>query len=241
MHIAVCDDNIAERKQTERLLGRQSDKHKNAGEEGFFIDSYGNIPAFMSVAQMYDALFVDMQETEENGLDVGRMLLKAGVVAPIILLNNDKCNYQEMAGDDADRFYFLNKPIRVKELEDILDICIEYSKNRIPTIELRNDAETIYATGDDIISVTQEGSYLRFKLTEGRTIKTLDTLYNFCEGITHFPMLCPISDYTVININHIKKVNIFGVVLTNGDKHPIGMGYRNNINEAKKLVAENDN
>ena len=26
MHIAICDDNIADRKQTERLLGRESDR-----------------------------------------------------------------------------------------------------------------------------------------------------------------------------------------------------------------------
>ncbi len=26
MHIAVCDDDIAQRKQTERLLGREADK-----------------------------------------------------------------------------------------------------------------------------------------------------------------------------------------------------------------------
>lgn len=238
MHIAVCDDNIAERKQTERLLGRQSDKRKNAGEEGFFIDSYGNIPAFMSVAQMYDALFVDMQETKENGLDVGYMLLKAGVVAPIILLNNDKCNYKEMAGENADKFYFLDKPIRVKELEAILEICVEYSKNRIPTIELRNDAETIYAQGDDIISVVQDGSYLKITLTEGRSIKTLDTLYNFCDGLAAFPMLCPISDFVLININHIKKAGLLSVSLDNGEKHSFGIGYRKNIEEAKKMMKE---
>ncbi|MCR4902991.1 MAG: hypothetical protein K6A23_09035 [Butyrivibrio sp.] len=238
MHIAVCDDNIAERKQTERLLGRQSDKHKKAGEEGFFIDSYGNIPAFLSVPQMYDALFVDMQETEETGLDVAYMLLKAGVVAPIILLNNDKYNYKEMAGSDADKFYYLNKPIRVKELEDILDICIEYSRNRIPTIELRNDAETIYAVGDDIISVVQEGSYLEYTLTNNRSIKTLDNLYNFCDGLETFPMLCPISDNVVVNVNHISKVGLLTVNLDNGKRYHLGMGYKNNIAEARKYLEE---
>ncbi len=30
MHLAVCDDNIADRKQTERLLGRESDQRINS-------------------------------------------------------------------------------------------------------------------------------------------------------------------------------------------------------------------
>ena len=37
MHIAVCDDNIADRKQMQRLLERASDQNKKDGLEGFFI------------------------------------------------------------------------------------------------------------------------------------------------------------------------------------------------------------
>lgn len=35
MHIAVCDDNVADRKQLERLLGRESDSRK--ADTGVFI------------------------------------------------------------------------------------------------------------------------------------------------------------------------------------------------------------
>ena len=44
MHIAVCDDNVADRKQTERLLQRASDRH--ASTTGvFYIDSDKWFPA----------------------------------------------------------------------------------------------------------------------------------------------------------------------------------------------------
>lgn len=33
MHIAVCDDDIAQRKQTERLLGREADKWIAEGDQ----------------------------------------------------------------------------------------------------------------------------------------------------------------------------------------------------------------
>ena len=35
MHIAICDDNIADRKQLERLLDRESDRRK--GTSGVFF------------------------------------------------------------------------------------------------------------------------------------------------------------------------------------------------------------
>ena len=56
MHLAVCDDNIADRKQTERLLGRQSDRIFKETGERIYIDSYGNVEAFM---QRLQAIFAD--------------------------------------------------------------------------------------------------------------------------------------------------------------------------------------
>ena len=38
MHIAVLDDDVASRKQMERLLERASDANKKNGLEGYYID-----------------------------------------------------------------------------------------------------------------------------------------------------------------------------------------------------------
>ena len=75
MHIAVCDDNIADRKQTERLLGRQSDRFFKETGERLYIDSYGNVPAFMNYPQMYDGLFVDMRNEEPTGFEIAKKLI----------------------------------------------------------------------------------------------------------------------------------------------------------------------
>ena len=45
-YIAVCDDNMADRKQMERLLGRESDIRLN--DTGvLYIDSYGSEDALL--------------------------------------------------------------------------------------------------------------------------------------------------------------------------------------------------
>ena len=41
MHIAICDDNVADRKQLERLLSRESDA-RMAQSGVFYTDSFGD-------------------------------------------------------------------------------------------------------------------------------------------------------------------------------------------------------
>ena len=49
MHIAVCDDNVADRKQLERLLKRESDK-RAASTGIIYTDSFGNSTSLLSHA-----------------------------------------------------------------------------------------------------------------------------------------------------------------------------------------------
>ena len=66
MHIAICDDNIADRKQLERLLGRESDKRKNISGL-FYADSFGDSAALMRRAVQYDLIFIDMTQSGPDG------------------------------------------------------------------------------------------------------------------------------------------------------------------------------
>lgn len=238
MHLAVYDDNIADRKQTERLLGRESERRKNAGEEGFYIDSYGNIEALMRTPQMYDALFVDMVNGPENGLDVAYMLLDAGVVAPIILCMS-KYKYEDMVKkEDHDKFLYLNKPLLVGELHEMLDYCIVLKGDPIPTIEIRTDEFTLYAKDDDIVYAKMENSKLLIKLQDGRTALTVNNVYNFYEECTEFPQICPISENAVVNVNHVKSTCFHHVIMDDNTKLKVAFSYRNNIKEARAHLEQ---
>lgn len=143
MHIAVCDDNIADRKQLERLLERASDRRIHTTGV-FHIDSYGNMDAVMSSPMLYDAFFIDITSGPVNGFQLVRKLIDAGVTAPIILCIStinyrviidaaieeapadavETSNHDDLRQKLKSQVQYLNKPIRVAQLDELLDNII---------------------------------------------------------------------------------------------------------------------
>ncbi len=241
MHLAVCDDNIADRKQTERLLGRQSDRiYKETGER-IYIDSYGNVEAFMQRPQMYHGLFIDMTTEPCNGFEILKKLLDVGIVRPIIMCSSS-IDYEKLskdAGITAANVYYLNKPLKVAELTDMIDTIKEQTGVVIPTVELRGQKETIYARGDDIVCVTRtqsSKSELDVYLSGDRKISIIEDIVNFYDQCVDFPQLCPVNDYGIVNVNHIKKTSFGKVTLDNNVTLKVSFTYRNSIEQTRSLL-----
>lgn len=237
MHIAVCDDNIADRKQTERLLGRQSDRFfKDLGER-IYIDSYGNIDAFMQHPQMYHGLFVDMVNSDVDGCQVAKMLLADGVTNPIVLCSSS-IDYRKRIADEGinePNIFFLDKPIKVADITATMDEIRKWMGDPIQTLELRGQHGTIYAKGDDIICVIKKGAELCVHLADGRIQVIMDDIYNFYDQCAIFPQICPVSDTTLININHIAKTAFMRVTMDNKSTYPVTLTYINSIKQAREI------
>lgn len=219
MHIAICDDNIADRKQMERLLKRESDKRRDS-REPFYIDGYGNSEALMRSPMLYEAFFIDMTDSAKNGYEIAMDLIHAGVTVPIILCIS-KINYREMPLPD--NCFCLPKPIRIDDLTDILEIIIAASDNKIPHIEIRTKKETLYVLEKDIMYILSEGKYVHVHLTNGTVAELTDTLENFYEEIKHISAFLPVSYKTVVNVAAISRTTLFHVHTKNGHKfflHP---------------------
>lgn len=241
MHIAVCDDNIADRKQTERLLGRQSDRFFKETGERLWIDSYGNVDAFMHYPQMYDGLLIDMRNEEPTGFEIARMLVKEGVVRPIVLLVStiDYRKQYEESGLSIPNLKFIDKPLKVAELTALMDEISALRGEEEPTLELRGKDGTVYAKKDDIICVRKKGSALNIYMADGNLVTIIEDIYNFYEQCVIFPQLCPVNDLSIINVNHIKNTSFGRVTMDNGETFSISFSYRNSIKEARGILLNN--
>ena len=144
MHIAICDDNIADRKQTERLLGRESDRRAKT-DSVLYIDSFGKQESVLVAPMIYDMFFIDMvNDTPTTASSIVKALLATGVTAPIVMLNSAIDYRQDDYLTSLEQVYFLDKHIKVAELTDIISMGFEKKNQKVPTIELRTDNEVFY-------------------------------------------------------------------------------------------------
>ena len=239
MNLAVCDDNIADRKQTERLLGRESDRIFKLTGERLFIDSYGNAEAFLHNPQMYHGLFIDMVGSP-NGFEILKELLSINIVKPIVMLSSS-LDFRKMvddAGIEAPNLLFLEKPIKVLELRNVMGRIQDLNKVVTPTLELRGIDDTVYAREEEIICVEKVRSELLVHLTEGRKVSVIADILNFYDECNIFPSICPVNDNVLVNVNHVVKTSFGKAHLDNGMVMKVSLTYRNAIKITRERIKE---
>ena len=236
MHIAVLDDDVASRKQMERLLERASDANKKNGLEGYYIDSYGAFDSLHSKAAMYDAIYIDIVDSDMKGHEIAKSILNSGIQGKIILCISS-LNYREIiSSEDAEQFLFIDKPVKTEELNNTLSICEENRKNREPQIEIRTKDETLYVKYNEFLYAKA--------LVAGKTTIVLkgrkDTIYYkdismVRKAITEYPFMIAVNKDTVISTYHIDRVTSFHIHMDDGTSFPISL----NMSSALKKIVKN--
>lgn len=121
MHIAVMDDNIADRKQLERLLDRESDRRiQTTGN--LYIDSFGALESLFIAPKQYDFFMVDIADNPDECVNTAWKLRNMGIKVPVCILRNQ--NEFSDCKDLPDDVLFLEKPIKVAELTETIDKVI---------------------------------------------------------------------------------------------------------------------
>ncbi len=221
-YIAVCDDNMADRKQMERLLGRESDIRLN--DTGvLYIDSYGSEDALLKTPMKYDMFFIDLTEGTRDGMDVATTLRSDGVLCPIVLCSS-KINYPEKYGNTSGYLY-MNKPILKQELSDMIDYAIEEKKKRAPLIELRDDytKTTYFVTADEIIYLKEESHQVHAIMTNGRSALFYGTLDIPRTFLRPYPFFLSLGFHILLNMNYIKRRSGRSFEMINGERLPFSI------------------
>lgn len=206
MHIAICDDNVADRRQLERLLKKESDKRMS--ETGIlYTDSFGNTQALLSNPMLYDIFYIDVCNTENiNGADIVAMLMEKGVHVPIVMCCS-KTNYRSLSFPE--NVLFLDKPIHPDDLAKSLNHALALKAKAPDMIELREDKTTLYVTEDEILYATEEGRHITVFLTENRQFIANTTAENFFAQIEeNHPMFFSPSFKVIVNARYIRKLGL---------------------------------
>ena len=225
MHVAVCDDNVADRKQMERLLDRESDKRNAAHGTGLYIDSYGDEKAIFAHPMLYDVFYIDMCRTEGvSGEDVCKRLIAEGVTSPIYMCISE-IDYRSMELH-SNQVRFLDKPIKTAELCASLDEAYNIKQSAIPRIEFRAKEGTIYVTEPEILRATESGRNVHVQLTDGRTVTISDTCMNLFGSLEQFETFFAPNEKLILNGRHMARIDLFTILMTDGKKHRVSLACR---------------
>lgn len=212
MHIAVCDDNVADRKQLERLLKRESERRMSASGI-LYVDSFGDADTLLRNPMQYDAFFIDMCKGTVTGMDVVDSLTALGCPAPVILCSSD-INYRECPLPG--RALCLDKPVKVAELAAVIDRALEIKQGAVPVIELREDKETFYVQEKDILYAVENGRNLIVTLSTGRKVTLTTTALNFFSQVEAHESFFSPSVKIIINGRYIKETGFRKIIMTDG-------------------------
>lgn len=230
LHIAICDSDPGDRKQMERLLGRESDKRVNT-TGNFYLDTFGSAGALINAPLVYDVYFLDATDEVCNSYDIAVALREKGVLSPIVYCIS-KIDYHE-SGELLPNSVFINKPIKVDELSLLLDKIIEQKKDSyIPTIEIRNNYDTFYVEEKSVVYFCGKGFAMEAHMDDG-TVKHAST---FLSALWHdvytYPTLKLASKEAIINIRHISEIKFNSVIMDNGEKIKCKHSYMSAIKSA---------
>ena len=238
MRIAICDDNIADRKHLQRLLERESDKR--AGTPNiFYIDSYGDKEHFLFNPLLYDLVFMDMTGTPTLSEEIITELTKRGYDAPLILYSStiDHSTNPKLPPSVIHR----QKPYLPEQLPELIALAEEYQKNQIVTMEFRTRTDTYHVRKEDILYAELIGhSEVILHLNDGTLQEIVGDSENYANEFEPYIEFYPINSKIVINANYISLLLPFSVMMHNHEKLRISLLTYYNLKKWCKMLREKE-
>lgn len=245
MHIAICMDVAADRKQLERLLGRSTDRRLSEDiSVPFYIQSYGNKEALLARPFMYDLFFINILNDSISSDQLIRQLRELGVTADICYCPNLDDFSNRLS--PLDNVHILKQPIIAAELEEIMDIAVGHVKEKVPTLDIRLTTDTIRIEEKQLLYAHKVKDKIMVHLSDGRVMESPERIEVFYERarvafgkIVFIPGKIG-SMVVAARAEEILEVNRNSVTLTDGQKVRISSKLAKRLSEYIGMLDGND-
>ena len=215
MYIAVLADNIADRKQTERLLGRANDVLANATGT-LYIDSYGDAQSLMRAPMKYELFFLDIYGAEDHGRSVIDALKSANVPGKIALVLPEDIPFSYQNAIEG--LLTIQKPLITTTLHQLIkDAHKEQLQTVVPKVEIRSENETYYVPLEQIIFAQEINHFVYVHLDNGSTLTMLGEIRDFYRWVNNHKEFVHIKKDTVLNLNHVISSSKKEYHMSNGE------------------------
>lgn len=235
MHIAICDDNVADRKHLERLLSRESDKR--AGTPNIlYVDSYGDKEHFLRNPLKYDMIFMDMTSTPTVAEEIIQQLIHMGLDAPLILYSS-KIDYTQLS-NLPETVVHMKKPYIPDPLPELLKLGDAHLRENVETITVPCEDGIQYIPKDDVYYCMpfQSGYALGLK---DRTCKTINVdISDFQVLILPYREFYRIDKKHIVNMRYVSMVTPISIRMQDDREFQISPLRYSELKKIKKQMAE---
>ena len=223
MRIAICDDQLQCRKQTEEAV-RECLKGLEYGVELFkdgfeFLQAFGRKP--------YDLVLLDIEMPKIDGISLAKELRKLHKDVPIVFLTSH-IEYA-LEGYEVNALRYLTKPVSIPKLREVLS-CVwqrmqkqrilwvktELGDQKLPVreivfMEAQNQNILIYTTGE-VYSI-------RYNLADYQQELAADGFFRIHRGY-------------LVSLGHVKNVGKCELTMDNGAVLPVSRAKEKELKEA---------
>lgn len=239
LRIALCDSDPGDRKQMERLLERESDRRVNTTGV-FYVDTFGGVEAIVNAAMLYDVYFLDSTDPICDAYGIAEAIRNKGILSPIVFCIST-IDYRK-SGKPLPNTYFMDKPIKVTELTEMIDTIIEEKRNNyIPTIELRNNYEAFYVTEKDILYFEGSGYNVNVHYVGGNIKPATCMIDQLWRDLYAFPTFQLINDTTIVNMRYAASTGLMSVLMRDSSKHTVNLNTMKKVKDKYKKYSESGN
>ena len=220
MHVAICDDNVADRKHLERLLSRESDKR--AGTPNIlYVDSYGEKMHFLANPLKYNLIFMDMSSEPGIVEFILEHLEEMGYHAPLVLYS-DKIDYTALP-NLPDYVVHARKPYIPDPLPEFLALGDANVTGHVISISVHTGSILIHVPKYKIMYALEESSTCRLYLTDGTTIdvnEKIDELRQIFEPYEEFER---VNSKGIANFKYVTAVTPVTLVMQDSKELKISL------------------
>lgn len=204
MHVAICDDNVADRRHMERLLSRESDKR--AGTPNIlYIDSYGDKDHFLRTPLKYNIVFMDMTAREGLVEEILAGLEEQGYHAPLVLYSST-VDYTAIP-NLPDYVVHAKKPYLPEPLPELLALGDRNVLGNVVTIQVHQKTVLQHVPKNEIMYAVPDstGRYSLY-LTNNTAVEIDEDISMLRHIFEPFDELCLVNKTCFANFRYVSEV-----------------------------------
>lgn len=210
MHIAICDDNVADRKHLERLLSREYDKRAGTPNV-LYVDSYGEKMHFLANPLKYNLIFMDMCAEQGIVEFILEQLDEMGYNAPLVLYSS-KIDYTAIP--NLPRYVIhAKKPYIPDPLPDFLALGDKHILKQTIAIKVHTKSMDRLVPTKNIMYALEENNVCRLYLTDGTSIEINEPLIELRILLEPFKEFERISKNGIVNFQFVSAVTPAALVM----------------------------